>query len=327
MIPIRDTQPSRNRPVVNHGIIILNILVYLVQLAQGSELNRFIYYYGVVPARYVVPEIAEYFNWFQQLFAFVSFMFLHGGFWHLAGNMWSLWIFGDNVEDHLGSVRYLVFYLLCGVCSGIAHLTLNLHSNIPTIGASGAISGVMGAYLLLHPNSRILTLIPIIFIPWFVEIPAFFFLGLWFVLQFINAAGSAGSVSGVAWWAHIGGFVCGMLFLKLFRRIPSTGVSRRVQSMTRRKTSPRLQVVRPTAADADSHTSGTLVLTPYEAAVGTQKMINVPGGYQKRLVRVTVPPGITEGKTLRLKGMGKNLARGAPGDLLLKIRVRGPLND
>ena len=326
MIPIRDTLASRTRPVVNQAIIAVNILVYLLQMVQGTDLNRFIYIYGLVPARYVVPEFADYFTWYQQLFAFGSFMFLHGGFWHLAGNMWSLWIFGDNVEDRLGPGRYLCFYLLCGICSGIAHLVLNLYSNVPTIGASGAISGVMGAYLLLHPNARILTLIPIIIIPWFVEIPAFFFLGFWFVLQFLNAAGSAGAVSGVAWWAHIGGFICGMLLLKLFTRIPATGLTQGLQTMTQKKTGHRLQVVRPEAAGPDADTYGTLVLTPYEAAVGTQKLINIPWGFQKRLMRVTVPAGIAEGKFLRLQGMGKATAAGARGDLLLKIQIRGPLS-
>ncbi|MGB5983916.1 MAG: rhomboid family intramembrane serine protease [Desulfobacterales bacterium] len=325
MIPIRDTLTSRNRPVVNQSIIAVNVLVYLLQSAQGADLNRFIYVYGLVPARYAVPEFAEYFSGFQQVFAFLSFMFLHGGFWHLAGNMWSLWIFGDNVEDQLGPLRYLLFYLLCGICSGLAHMVLNLHSNVPTIGASGAISGVMGAYMLLHPNARILTLIPIIIFPWFVEIPAFFFLGLWFLLQFLNAAGSAGAVTGVAWWAHIGGFVCGMLFLKLFKQIPHAGISQRVRPMTTRKTSPRLQMVRPVATGADAHTYGTLTLTPYEAAVGAQKTVNVPWGFQKRLVRVNVPPGIAEGKSLRLQGMGKISAGGARGDLFLKIKIRGPL--
>ena len=149
MIPIRDTQPSKNYPVVNHAIIGLNILVFLVQMAQGSDLNRFIYIYGLVPARYSIPHVSDYFSFGQQAFAFLSFMFLHGGFWHLLGNMWSLYIFGDNVEDRLGSLRYLAFYLLCGLASGLAQLLINLQSNIPTIGASGAIAGVMGAYLIL----------------------------------------------------------------------------------------------------------------------------------------------------------------------------------
>ncbi len=178
MIPLRDTTRSRNYPAVNTALIAANGLLFLVQLAQGPQQDAFIYTYGLVPARYSVPHVAAYFTSFQQALALLSFMFLHGGFWHLLGNMWSLYIFGDNVEDRLGPFRYLLFYLLCGWASGLFHLFLNWQSPVPTIGASGAIAGVMGAYLLLYPRSKILTLIPIFFIPYFIEIPAFFFLGL-----------------------------------------------------------------------------------------------------------------------------------------------------
>ena len=152
MIPIRDTIQSKNYPIVNTIIIAANVLVYLVQLTQGDRLNQFIITYGLVPARYSVPQIAAYFTIGQQVLSFFSFMFLHGGFWHLLGNMWSLYIFGDNVEDRLGPLRYLLFYLLCGFLSGVSHLFVNWHSQVPTIGASGAIAGVMGAYLLLFPG-------------------------------------------------------------------------------------------------------------------------------------------------------------------------------
>jgi hypothetical protein len=245
MIPLRDTTPTRNYPVVNTAIIGINVVVYFIQLLQGPEFNRFIYIYGLVPARYSIPQIAEYFTTGQQVFSLVSFMFLHGSFWHILGNMWSLYIFGDNVEDRLGPIRYALFYLLCGIASGLSHLALNLQSNLPTIGASGAIAGVMGAYFILHPRSKILTLIPIFFIPYFLDIPAYVFLGLWFLLQFINAAGSQGTVGGVAWWAHIGGFVFGMLFLKLFAALPETGVSRQMRKFTVKRKTPRLQVIRP----------------------------------------------------------------------------------
>ncbi|MBT8356420.1 MAG: rhomboid family intramembrane serine protease, partial [Desulfobacterales bacterium] len=201
MIPIRDTISTRNYPVVNNTLIGINVVVFLLQMMQGAELDRFIYIYGLVPARYSVEQIAAYFTPGQQLFSLLSFMFLHGGFVHLIGNMWFLYIFGDNIEDRLGHLRYIGFYLLCGLASGVSHLLLNLNSNIPTIGASGAIAGVMGAYFILHPRSKILTLIPIIIIPWLLEIPAFFFIGFWFVLQFINAAASHGDVGGIAWWA------------------------------------------------------------------------------------------------------------------------------
>ena len=322
MIPIRDTNASKSYPVVNTAIIGINVLVYLFQLSQGPEINRFVYIYGLVPARYSIPHVASYFTFFQQAFALLSFMFLHGGFFHLLGNMWSLYIFGDNVEDRLGSLRYLLFYLLCGLASGLSHLFLNPSSNIPTIGASGAISGVMGAYLILYPTSKILTLIPIIIIPWFVEIPAFFFIGFWFVLQLINAAGSQGGAGGIAWWAHIGGFIFGILFLKLALKVPSTGLSKRLSSATAKKKTHRLQVIRPVGSGKDPDLYGSIDLTPFEAYIGSRKMVNVPWGFSKRLIRVSVPPGVKEGKMLKLKGLGRTLPNGSRGDLYLKIRVR-----
>ncbi len=319
MIPIRDTISTRNYPVVNNTIIGINVVVFILQMMQGPELDRFIYIYGLVPARYSVGQIASYFTPGQQIFSIVSFMFLHGGFLHLIGNMWFLYIFGDNIEDRLGHMRYIVFYLLCGMASGISHLLLNLNSNVPTIGASGAIAGVMGAYFILHPRSKILTLIPIIIIPWLIEIPAFFFLGLWFVLQFINATVSHGDVSGIAWWAHIGGFVFGIFFLKLFLLLPSVGVTERMRPVTEKKKTHRLQVIRPVAPGNESNLYGTITITPFEALVGTSKMVNIPWGFHKRLVRVLVPPGIKEDTKLRLKGLGRLTTDGQKGDLFLKV--------
>ena len=321
MIPLRDTVPARNFPIVNTTIIAVNIVVYFLQLSQGSEINHFIYIYGLVPARYSLPQIADYFTFGQQVFSLLSFMFLHGSFWHILGNMWSLHIFGDNVEDHLGPVRYALFYLLCGVASGLSHLALNLHSNLPTIGASGAIAGVMGAYFILHPRSKILTLIPIIFIPYFVNIPAFIFLGLWFVLQFINAAGSQGVGGGIAWWAHIGGFIFGLIFLKLFGLLPVTGMSRRIRQYTAKKHTPRLQVIRPAASANDQHMYGLIRITPHEAATGTRKLINIPLGFKKRIFNVKVPAGIQHGAVLRLKGLGQRYGSQARGDLYLKVSI------
>ena len=321
MIPIRDTIPSKNYPVVNNCIIGINVVLYLVQMAQGPDLNRFVYIYGLVPARYSIPQITSYFTTGQQFFSLLSFMFLHGGFWHLLGNMWSLYIFGDNIEDRLGPLRYLVFYLLCGITSGLSHLIFNLNSNMPTIGASGAIAGVMGAYLILHPNAKILTLIPIIFIPWFIEIPAFFFLGFWFVLQFINAAGSHGSIGGIAWWAHIGGFIFGIIFLKIFLLLPEIGVSDQMRRVTAKRKTHRLQVVRPVGPGNDPHLYGTITITSFEAIAGTHKLVNIPWGFQKRLIRVTVPAGMKAGSKIRLKGLGKITDDGQRGDLYLKVVI------
>jgi hypothetical protein len=321
MIPIRDTIASKNYPVVNYTLISINVVFFLFELSQGANLDRFLYIYGLVPARYSMPQISSYFTTGQQLLSLLSFMFLHGGFWHLLGNMWFLYIFGDNVEDRLGPFRYLVFYLLCGITSGLSHLLLNLHSNMPTIGASGAIAGVMGAYLVLHPHSKILTLIPIIFIPWFIEIPAFFFLGFWFVLQFLNAAGSHGNIGGIAWWAHIGGFVFGIVFLKIFLALPETGVSGKMRRVTAKRKTHRLQVVRPGGIGKEPHLYGTIDITSFEALTGTQKLINIPKGFQKRIVKVIVPSGVKEGSKLRLKGLGKTTPDGQRGDLYLKVMI------
>jgi len=322
MIPLRDTVQAGNYPVVNNILIGVNVLVFLFQLSLGVNGNRFVYIFGLVPARYSNPQISAYFSTPYQLFSFLSFMFLHGGFWHLLGNMWSLYIFGDNVEDRLGHLRYLLFYLICGFASGISHLLLNLNSNVPTIGASGAIAGVMGAYFILYPRSKILTLIPIFFIPYFLEIPAYFFLGFWFIFQFISAAGSHSQVSGVAWWAHIGGFIFGILFLKVLLALPSAEPSAASRRVTARRKTPRLQVIRPVGPGLDSHLYGTLYITAHEAATGTYKLVNIPWGFHKRLFRLAVPAGIREGHTLRLRGLGKQSTTGERGDLYLKVRIQ-----
>lgn len=320
MIPIRDTVPSRTYPIINSTLIGINVVIFLVELAQGPHMGRFIYLYGLVPARYSVEGLSAHFTFFQQIFSLVSFMFLHGGFLHLLGNMWSLYIFGDNVEDHLGPIRYGVFYVLCGIVSGLFHLFINFNSNAPTIGASGAVAGVMGAYFILHPRAKILTLIPIFIIPWFVEVPAFIFLGLWFLIQFFNAAG--GGAGGIAWWAHIGGFLCGMLLIKIFDLIPATGISRPMQRLAEKKKTHRLQVIRPIGPGKDPHLYGTLVISPYEAMTGTRKLVNIPWGFNKRMIRVNVPAGIGAGGKLRLKGLGKRSAEGLRGDLFLKVVLK-----
>ena len=321
MIPLRDAVQSRNYPIVNTIIISLNVLLFLVEKAQGPELQRFILTYGLVPARYSMPEISAHFSMGQQILSFFSFMFLHGGFWHLLGNMWTLYIFGDNVEDRLGPLRYIFFYLLCGWASGLFHLVLNWQSPIPTIGASGAIAGVMGAYFLLHPRAKILALIPIFFIPFFAEIPAFVYLGIWFILQFLSAAGSHGQTTGIAWWAHVGGFISGMLLLKILLKLPDMGITKHVRPATAKKRSSRIRVIPPQKKGADSHLYGTVDITPTEAASGTRKLVNLPWGFGKRMIRVTIPPGVKEGTVLRLAGLGKPTGDGKQGDFFLKIHI------
>ncbi len=292
-----------------------------MSLAQGDGLHRFFLLYGLVPARYTVPEISGSFSLGSQAFSFLSFMFLHGGFLHLLGNMWSLYIFGDNVEDRLGSVKYLIFYLLCGMLSGLSHLMLNLHSQVPTVGASGAIAGVMGAYFILYPRSKILTLIPIFFIPYFIEIPAFIFLGLWFVLQFMSAAGPQAQSAGVAWWAHIGGFVFGILLLRLFLKMPRAGLSERLQAMSPERKTHHLQLIRTEGRPGDPNLYGRIRITPREARQGSKKLVNIPWGGQRRLFNVRIPQGVQEGRVLRLAGLGRKQVDGLIGDLMLEVKV------
>ncbi|MDQ1334279.1 MAG: hypothetical protein QG552_1229 [Thermodesulfobacteriota bacterium] len=322
MIPIRDIVESRNYPVINHLIIAVNVAVYLVQFSQGARLGHFILLYGLVPARYSDPFVAAHFTLGQQLFSFLSFMFIHGGFWHILFNMWSLYIFGDNVEDRLGPIRYLLFYLLCGLASGLSHLFLNWHSQIPTVGASGAIAGVMGAYFILHPRARILTLIPILIIPFFIELPAFIFLGLWFFFQLASASFTPAQEGGIAWWAHIGGFIFGMICLKLFAKVPETGITRTIKGKTARKKTRHLQAIHTTAASDAPHLYGAMVITPEEALTGARKLVNIPWAFQKRLLHVTVPPGVEEGTILRLEGMGREMPGGRKGDLLLELKIQ-----
>lgn len=212
MIPLRDSQPSYSPPVVTILIIMANTAVFLYELSLDRfSLNYFISTYGIVPAR-------------LELTTLFTSMFLHGGWMHFLGNMWFLWIYGDNVEDILGRFKYLFFYLACGLAAGLVHVMMNPDSRIPTIGASGAIAGVMGAYMVKFPHSRILTLVPVFLFLTTVEVPAVFILGYWFLLQFFSGVGTIGdshlSQGGVAWFAHIGGFLAGMLLVNLLHPRP-----------------------------------------------------------------------------------------------------------
>lgn len=321
MIPIRDAIRSKNFPVVNVLIIGINILVFLWELAQGPHLEEAFFLYGIVPIRHSDPEISIHFTRFQQLLPLLTSMFLHGGFFHILGNMWFLYIFGDNIEDRLGHIRYIIFYLLCGIASGLIHLFTNWNSRIPTIGASGAISGVMGAYLLLYPRSRILTLIPIFFFFQFVELPAFIFLGYWFLLQLFSAGLTPRNVGGIAFWAHIGGFISGLIFIKLFDMIPRTGLSERLRQHTERKTTPRLQNISPQYLPEELDLYGVIRLTPREAYYGARNLISIPQGLRKRTLMVTIPPKVQEGTRLRLRGLGKVDSSGHRGDLFLEVQI------
>jgi len=180
----------------------------------------------------------------------------------------------------------------------------------------------MGAYFILYPKSKILTLIPIFFIPYFIEIPAFYFLGIWIVLQFINAAASHDTISGIAWWAHIGGFIFGIIFLKLFLILPQAGATDKVRRVTAKKKTHRLQVIRPAGTGSDPNLYAIIEITPYEAIRGARKMVNIPRGFQKKLFNVVIPPGMQEGSVLRLKGLGRDYPSSDRGDLYLKISIK-----
>jgi len=321
MIPIRDAIRSKNFPAVNILIIVLNVIAFLWELTQGSDLKEVFYLYGIVPLRYSNPEIAAHFAGFEQYLPFLTSMFLHGGFLHIIMNMWFLYIFGDNIEDRLGHLRYLVFYLFCGVTAGLVHLFTNWNSNVPTIGASGAISGVMGAYLILYPRSKILTLVFIFIFIQFIEIPAFIFLGIWFILQLLSAGASLGNVGGIAFWAHIGGFFAGLVFIKIFDWIPRTGLNRELRQYTERQRTPRIQSLTPLAIPDELDLHGVIRITPREARFGTRKMISVPHGLRKRTLMVTIPPGVEEGTRLRLKGLGKQGEDETRGDFFLDVHL------
>jgi len=208
MIPLRDIIPSRTVPVVTTAIIIVNALVFLFEISlPDAQLRLLFRQFGLVPVAFPSP-------------ALLTSMFLHGGWLHVIGNMWCLWIFGDNVEDRMGHARFLVFYLLCGALAGIGQVVVQPASHVPTVGASGAIAGVMGAYLVLYPRSRILTLIPIFIFIRLVYLPAAFFIGLWFAIQLLSTFLGGGG-GGVAFAAHVGGFVAGYLLVKLGRITPA----------------------------------------------------------------------------------------------------------
>jgi membrane associated rhomboid family serine protease len=220
MIPLRDELPSRGRPVMTMLLILGNIVVFLYQLGLGPQrAQMFVGDFGAVPG-YITGTLRYYgappVPWPLTI---LSSMFIHGGLLHLGGNMLFLWIFGDNVEDVMGSQRFLAFYLVCGAAAALTHAMLNPTSQVPMIGASGAISGVLGAYVVLFPRARVLTLIPLGFLLQTVRVPAVLFLGFWFIMQFLYGGLTRGAEGGgVAWFAHVGGFIAGLLLVFLFRR-------------------------------------------------------------------------------------------------------------
>ena len=214
MIPLKDDNPTSGRPVITYILISLCVLIFLIQLSSESyKTGQLFYSYGLIPSvlmgnkqlpidLYAIPAFATIF----------SSMFMHGGFMHLIGNMLYMWIFADNIEDNLGPVKFIIFYLLCGIGAAMTQVFMDTQSQIPMVGASGAIGGVLGAYLINHPNARVLVLIPFGFFSQLIKIRALYVLGFWFILQFISSGG------GVAYAAHIGGFVSGMILILFFNK-------------------------------------------------------------------------------------------------------------
>lgn len=207
MFPLRDTQPSYSRPVVTVVVIVINLLVFLREFSLDDySLNAFIAMWGLTPSHFHIENV-------------LTSMFVHGGWMHVLGNMWFLWIFGDNIEDILGHGKYLLFYLLCGVAAAVGQLLIDPFSRVPMVGASGAIAGVMGAYLIKFPRSRILTFAFIFFFVWTFEVPAWLMLIYWFGIQLLSGVGSISytqaSQGGTAFFAHVGGFVAGIILIRI----------------------------------------------------------------------------------------------------------------
>ena len=215
MLPIRDNIPRRTFPFVNLALIGLNAWAFIRELGKGAGLERYLYVWGLVPLRYATPGMLEKLGPKLYFGPFLTTMFLHGGWMHIISNMWMLYIFGDNVEDRLGHARYLLFYLLAGVAASLTQLWASWGSAVPTIGASGAIAGVLGAFFFLYPFARVVVLVPIFFFLETIEVPAFLFLGLWLWSQLSSglALSGTGRLGGIAFWAHIGGFAAGAVLL------------------------------------------------------------------------------------------------------------------
>lgn len=218
MIPIRDTIATRSVALFNYCLIAVNVVFFIFELQLGPHaLEKFILRYGLVPAVWTNAALARgmHMTFSDKLSQLATSMFLHGGWMHVISNLWILSIFGRSVEDRLGHMRYLFLYLLAGFVSGASQLAVNWGSSVPTIGASGAIAGVMGAYFMLFPRARIVTLVPIFFLPWIIEIPAYVFLIVWFISQLFSGVMSLGTNFGpIAFWAHIGGFLAGIWLVR-----------------------------------------------------------------------------------------------------------------
>ena len=230
MIPLKDDNPTDNKPIVTYWLIGICVFVFIIELSSSSyRTGAFFYSFGLIPSvlightqlsqdLYVIPAFLTIF----------SSMFVHGGFMHLIGNMLYMWIFADNIEDNLGPKRFIIFYLLCGICAAMAQVIMDTHSQIPMVGASGAIGGVLGAYLINHPHAKVLVLIPLGFFSQILRIKAIYVLGFWFILQFINSALTNPKGGGVAYAAHIGGFLSGVILILFFNKKQKKKIKKKI---------------------------------------------------------------------------------------------------
>jgi membrane associated rhomboid family serine protease len=215
MIPIKDSPTTRRFPLVNLTLILINILIFFRQLTlTEDELHGFIFSHGLIPANLTAGFLEG--NPAVVLTPLLAYQFMHGGWLHIGSNMLYLWVFGDNIEDRLGHLKYLLFYLLMGIISGLAQVAFDPGSNVPIIGASGAVAGILGAYLVSCPRARVLALVPIFIVFTVAELPAVVFLGFWFLLQLFQGVASIGVDVSIAWWAHIAGFIGGMTLVAFF---------------------------------------------------------------------------------------------------------------
>ena len=222
MIPLRHTLPIRRAPIVNRAIVAVNAIIFVVLLFLGPRTEAFINIFGFIPGRLVHPAAYGYAPW-EVAITLITSLFLHGGLVHLFGNMIYLWVFGGAIEEAMGHLRYLIFFVVCGVVGSLTHTLLFAHSPVPSIGASGSIAGVLGAFLVLHPRARIATLFPLVVYWAIAEVRAALFLPVWFAMQFFNgflalaAAAHTEQAAGIAWWAHVGGFLFGAIVGAIYR--------------------------------------------------------------------------------------------------------------
>ncbi len=240
MIPLKDDNPTNSTPIITYIIIGICVVVFLLEISSPNYSSGALFYsWGVIPASLVHNlQVPEEIYRVPPMATLITSMFMHGGFMHLIGNMLYMWIFADNIEDELGKTKFIIFYILSGIAAALTQVYMNTESTVPMVGASGAIGGVLGAYIVNHPRAKVLVLIPLGFFTQIIKVPAIFVLGIWFILQFVSSAFSSSSGGGVAYGAHIGGFIFGAIAILFFNR----GVKRSIRKKNiSRKTSPKIK--------------------------------------------------------------------------------------